>query len=144
MTTRHVAVFDSTLQKTHQWLEELARIGPYDDESQAYTALRVVLHALRDRLMPEEAVHLGAQLPMLIRGFYYEGWNPSRTPRSDLGGERPFVEHVQHELRNAAAGIDPRHAVESVFRLLSEHVTRGEIQDVRQQLPRELQRLWPS
>ena len=144
MTTRHVAVFDSTLQKTHQWLDELRRLGPYDDEAQAYSALRAVLHALRDRLMPDEAVHLGAQLPMLIRGFYYEGWNPSRTPRSDLDDQTRLIEVVEHELRNAAGGIDARHAIESVFRLLNEHITRGEIEDVRQQLPRELQRLWPQ
>jgi uncharacterized protein (DUF2267 family) len=33
-----------------------------------------MLHALRDRLPPEIAVHLSAQLPMLVRGIYYEGW----------------------------------------------------------------------
>jgi uncharacterized protein (DUF2267 family) len=31
-----------------------------------------VLHALRDRLTVEEASDLAAQLPMLIRGLYYE------------------------------------------------------------------------
>ncbi|MEX0887652.1 MAG: DUF2267 domain-containing protein [Phycisphaeraceae bacterium] len=143
MTTHHVAVFDATLQKTHHWLDELVRLGSYDDEAQAYTALRAVLHALRDRLMPDEAVHLGAQLPMLIRGFYYEGWSPSRTPRLDLDDQARFIDHVEHELRSAA-NIDPHHAVASVFQLLSQHVTHGEIDDVRQQLPQELQRLWPQ
>ena len=44
------------------------------DRRSAYRALRSVLHVLRDRLTPEQAVHLGAQLPLLVRGIFYDGW----------------------------------------------------------------------
>jgi len=69
MTTleTHVRVFDSTLQTTHRWLHELELIASLENESEAYSVLRAVLHALRDRLPADEAVHLGAQLPMLIQ-----------------------------------------------------------------------------
>src|SRR5271165_2158597 len=46
----------------------------------AYRALRSVLYVLRDRLTPEQAVHLGAQLPILVRGTYYEGWRIAGKP----------------------------------------------------------------
>jgi uncharacterized protein (DUF2267 family) len=41
--------------------------------------LRATLHALRDRLIIDEVAQLSAQLPMLIRGLYYKGWDPTKT-----------------------------------------------------------------
>jgi uncharacterized protein (DUF2267 family) len=72
-------VFDRTLYKTHTWLKEIMEVLGTEDRHRAYMALRAVLHALRDRLTVEEVAQLGAQLPMLIRGLYYEGWDRSVT-----------------------------------------------------------------
>jgi hypothetical protein len=62
---------------TNSWLKELMELMGWEDRHRAYHALRVVLHALRDHLTIDEVVTLGAQLPMLVRGFYYEGWHPT-------------------------------------------------------------------
>ncbi|MFP4145058.1 MAG: DUF2267 domain-containing protein [Phycisphaeraceae bacterium] len=139
----HVPVFSSTLQKTQAWLAELAERGNFQDESQAYTALRAVLHALRDRLTVEEATDLGAQLPMLVRGFYYEGYNPSKAPNKERHREE-FIRHVQSSLHNANATIDTEAAIMAVFELLSKKVTAGEIDDVRHMMPKDLQDYWPQ
>ncbi|HEY5940705.1 MAG TPA: non-homologous end-joining DNA ligase [Gemmatimonadales bacterium] len=40
---------------------------------------------LRDRLTVEETAHPGAQLPMLIRGSYYAGWEPSGVNSGGAG-----------------------------------------------------------
>jgi uncharacterized protein (DUF2267 family) len=38
-----------------------------------------VLRTIRDRVPINLAVHLGAQLPLLVRGTYYDQWRPSET-----------------------------------------------------------------
>src|SRR5918999_2423916 len=80
-------VFDHTVQVTNEWLKGVERELGAANRHRAYLALRSTLHALRDELVPDEAVHLAAQLPMLVRGFYYEGWDPSRTPVKDRDRE---------------------------------------------------------
>ena len=74
MSNAVLEVFDASLQKTQVWLNDLmSELGWEEKPQKACLALRTALHSLRDRLTNEEAVHLGAQLPILIRGIYYEG-----------------------------------------------------------------------
>src|SRR5262245_21587032 len=80
MSATGLEVFDRTLEKTNGWLHDLMQMLNWTDRHQAYVALRATLHALRDRLSIEVVAQLGAQLPMLVRGFYYEGWNPTNKP----------------------------------------------------------------
>lgn len=94
MTASHPAVFGQTLQKTRAWLKELSEELGWQDEHKVYIALRAVLHALRDRLTVEEAAQLGAQLPMLIRGFYYDGWHPAGKPVKERHQEA-LLAHVK-------------------------------------------------
>lgn len=143
MSTTGLEVFDTTLQKTHTWLNDvMAELGWEDDRHKAYLALRTVLHALRDRLTVEEAVQLAAQLPMLVRGFYYEGWKPSNKPLKERHKEE-FLAHIRGAFKDDE-GINPERIVRGVFRVLSWRITRGEISDIKHLLPAELRELWPS
>ena len=113
-----LSAFDSTLQTTHVWLNELtAVLGCPDDPYRAYLALRAVLHALRDRLSVDEAASLAAQLPMLVRGFYYEGWHPHGKPLKERKREE-FLAHIRADFRQDP-DVDPEHVVRAVFQLLT-------------------------
>src|SRR6266550_1402190 len=106
-------VFDTTLQKTHSWLNELMQIMGWEDKHRAYSALRATLHALRDRLPTEEVIQLGAQLPMLIRGFYYEGWNPTDIPLRGRTKEQ-FLSRIEQQFKDDDS-IDPGVVARAAF-----------------------------
>ncbi len=135
------ATIAHALQQTQVWLKELRDVGDLTDEQEAYVVLRGVLHQLRDRLTPQEAIDLGAQLPLIIRGVWYEGWTPSRLPEKVRTQER-FFEELAERLRPHP--IDVERATRDVFSLLSQHCDPGEIKDVVAQLPSGLKALWPE
>ena len=138
MSATGLDVFDKTLQTTNIWLDEImAELGP--DRHVAWHALAAVLHALRDRLPLEVAVHLGAQLPMLVRGAYYDRWH--------LGGDveryrsrEEFLERVGRGLE-ATRPVSRLKAAQVVFAVLARHVTSGQLDKVCEALPEDIRAL---
>ena len=142
MSIMEISAIHRTLQTTTEWLNELREELGHGDPQQNYRMLRAVLTALRDRLTVEEATDLGAQLPMLIRGMYYEGYNPAKTPTRERDLES-FLNHVAANLVPAQDG-DPAEITRAAFKVLQKHVTAGEIHDVKSNLPSEVATaLWP-
>jgi uncharacterized protein (DUF2267 family) len=141
MSATGLDVFDTTLHKTHIWLNDLMQVLGWADKHKAYLALRATLHALRDRLTVEEVAQLGAQLPMLIRGFYYEGWDPTGKPLRVRHKEQ-FLARIEQQFRGDDR-IDPERAARAVFTVLAKRVSEGEIEDVKHILPDEIRDLWP-
>jgi uncharacterized protein (DUF2267 family) len=136
-------VFDTTVQNTIPWVNELCNNLGWDNKHKVFQGLRATLHALRDRLTIEEAAHLGAQLPILLAGFYYENWRPGATPVKDRTKE-VFLQHIRDYFRTSDPDIDAETVVRAVFKLLAERVTRGEIADVINMMPPALRELWPE
>jgi uncharacterized protein (DUF2267 family) len=142
MTQTTHAPFESTLNTSNAWLKELMDELGWQDRHRAYRALRVVLHALRDRLTVAETADLGAQLPMLIRGLYYEGWVPGDTPVKERKKEE-FLTHIGSAFRDDP-DLFPEAVAWAVFKVVQRHVSAGEIRDVKQILPRQIRALWPE
>lgn len=142
MTTTGLDVFDKAVQKTNLWLKDLQRILPGADRKRAFAALFAVLRALRDRLTADEAFQLGAQLPMILRGFYFEDWEADRPPSRERTLDH-FLARVAEGLTEFP-GASPEPATRAVFQLLADHVPGGEIDDVCGRLPRAVRDLWPA
>src|SRR2546427_11089799 len=141
MKTNVNRIFNKTLEKTHIWLRDLMEELDWEDEHKAYSALRVVLQTLRDRLTIEETAHLGAQLPMLVRGFYFEGWDPSGKPVKERHVEQ-LLARIAREFRRDDV-LETERMARAVFALLKRRIADGEIEDVKSVLPDELKHLWP-
>lgn len=142
MAQTSLPVFDKTTQLTNIWLKDLMERLGWEDRHHAYTALRSTLHALRDRLPVNEAAHVGAQLPMLIRGFYYEGWHPAGTPTGERTKDS-FLAHVRKAFRDDPS-LDAELVVRAVFEVLAERISPGEVEDIIRTLPAEIRELWPT
>ncbi len=150
MSIDSIASFEHAVHSANEWLRDISAANgadgpdggaPADANPQAaYHELRAVLHALRDRLTVDEAANLGAQLPLLIRGVYYENWRPSATPTT-IKTRDEFLSAVGEGLDRAAPGADSGQATRRVFSILKKHADFGEIVDVHSQLPREVQEL---
>lgn len=136
-------VFDTTIQKSMKIIDEVSIEAKIYDKEDAFRAVRATLLALRDRLTVNEAAHVGAQLPILLRGFYYEGWKPAATPRKDRSQEE-FLSHIEDYLSDKAPELNSQHVAKSVFTVLSQHISDGEVRDIIDGLPEELYSLWPE
>ena len=136
-----LAVLDSTVQKTHEWLKDVTDGLGFPNEKAAFAALRAVLHVLRDRLPQQNAVQLGAQLPMLIRGLYYEGWDPLKEP-GGIHHQQEFFDLVAGELREHAELRDARRVTKIVLGVLGRHLGAGEKEKLLRTLPKDLRELW--
>jgi uncharacterized protein (DUF2267 family) len=141
MSASGLDVFDRTLETTHVWLNEICNdLGP--DKQVAWKVLSTVLHKLRDRLTINLAAHLGAQLPLLVRGIYYDQFEPGKMP-SEFRSREEFVDEVAEWLSDTRP-VDPNEAIRSVFRVLSRHLSEGQINKVRDALPKSLRQMWES
>lgn len=133
--------FTHAAQQAQQWVNELAEDLDWD-ERRAYRLLRSVLHALRDWLSPEEMTDLSAQLPVLIRGVYFEGWSPNDGQARERK-KKDFVNRVQDDFADDIL-YDGDVAVAAVFRLLDRHISQGEIDDVRNSMKKSRRQFWPA
>lgn len=140
MSSTSLEVFDETLHKTNTWLKQIAQELSVDRQG-AYHVMRAVLHCLRDRLTIHEAADLGDQLPMLVRGIYYEAWHPAGKPNK-IRSRDEFLAGITTRIATKQS-IDAEQAARAVFRTLENHISVGEIHDVISVLPENIRTLWP-
>lgn len=141
MTTGH-PTFDHTVQEANRWLKATAQELHLEERRHAYSALRATLHALRDRLPPETSVHSSAQLPMVIRGLFFEGWRISGKP-TDEHTIDTFCSRIAAELPTNFP-MDPATAARGVLEVVFKELGPGEVAKVIDQLPVPLRSLWPA
>ena len=140
--TTGLDTFDTTVQESNRWLKAVMDRLDTMDRHRAYACLRAVLHALRDRIGPESAAHLGAQLPMLLRGLFYEGWDPTNKPTKERH-EDAFIAHIRREMPRATE-VEVEQGAVAVLDVLSKYADRGAAVKIAVMFPQDLRKFWPS
>jgi uncharacterized protein (DUF2267 family) len=132
-----VAALDHAMHIAHAWVNDVAREFDTDDREFAYGVLRAWLHTLRDRLSVEAAAHFAAQLPDLIRGMFYAGWDPASVPEK-------YNAEAYLERFAGAANIsvhDVGKAAATTTAALRHHLPPPQMEKALDQLPREIRAL---
>lgn len=142
MSAQGLEVIDHTVQLTHEWINELAERLDWVSKRSALHLLRATLHHLRDHMLVNELAQFSAQLPLLMRGMFYEGWVPKNTPIKERGRDT-FTDAITAEMEDVQEfrGIED---IRCVFHLLNNRISAGEVQDVRAVLPAAIRDLWPA
>ncbi|MDP2708567.1 MAG: DUF2267 domain-containing protein [bacterium] len=141
MSRTTLDLFQGTIHKTDVTLKDIRDCLNLKELNQAYLVLKAVLHAVRDRVMPNEAVDLAAQLPALIRGFYYEGWQPVQTPVKMNQAEffNRIIDDIPFEVYCPAEDI-----VKAVLGALNKFISKGELEDIKGEFPKSLSEIFPE
>ena len=142
MSQTGLDVFDTTLQKTNAWLNEIQEELGWGERQLAYHALRATLQALRDRILVDEAANLGSQLPLLVRGIYYDGWVASDEPVK-LRTRQEFLDLVGERYGHREP-VSMEDLVRAVFATMNRHLPAPHVQKLRDSIGAELQVLWPE
>jgi uncharacterized protein (DUF2267 family) len=143
MTQAQLDTFDTTVQKTNLLLKAVEDRFGWGDSRQArnraYLALRSVLQTLRDRLTPEHAAGLSAQLPMLVRGFYFEGWRPSQVPLKMSKDE--FISEVERHLDPFSYEQSTEEMVKGIVAIVQDYTDPNEMRKIKKTLPKDIQEM---
>ncbi|MTI22204.1 DUF2267 domain-containing protein [Fulvivirga sp. RKSG066] len=135
--------------KGNEVVNEIAlELGFPADRKLAARLLRATLHTLRDRLTIPESFQFMAQLPMILKAVFVEGWQYHEKPnRIKNIGE--FVREVVKEDKpvghhDITTAKDGENAVRAVLKVLRKHISDGEIEDIVRSTPPDLRDLWGS
>lgn len=132
-------VLQRSLASANAWIDEVAEELGTDNRRDAYRALRGFLHVLRDRLTVDETAQLAAQLPVLVRGIFYEGWDPSGTPHHYADADAFLTELARRAGLHGTT--EASFAAAAAYAVLARRITEGELVDVLAVLPREVRRM---
>ncbi len=136
--------FNQYASEGNRFLNDYAKeMNLGDNTEKAGRILLSVLHALRDIIPAQESLQFMAQLPMFLKGAYVHGWSmKSKKPRVKRMAE--FIDLVRkHDGPAAVNDFEyseevAEQYINTTFIYLRKYVSLGELEDIRDSLPKEL------
>lgn len=135
-------ILENNIHQTMDWIYAIEEACHWDDDNQkkAFIALRAVLHQLRDLLGLEQAAHLSAQLPLVIRGIFFENWNPSpgATPKIEKADFLGSISKGLYPYRD----MDVEKTTKGVLHVLGGKLPPGEFEKIIKEIPKDIKDLY--
>ncbi len=142
MSATGLEVLDRTWQKAHEWVNELRDRLDWSSDRDTLRLLRITLHQIRDRVHVNEVAQFSAQLPILIRGMFFEGWQPNLVPLPERRAS-DLIQAIEHHVGDVIEYRGQQDIV-TVFKFLNARISAGEVNDIRANLPEDIRALWPE
>ncbi len=139
-TQARIELFEKTVNESYEWVNEVDSETGLDDRHYAFAALRGTLHAIRDEITADQSGHVSAQLPTLLRGVYFEGWDPSRIPADDRTVDG-FLDHVRPAFTAYGSEYDLAEIVHDTLAVI-ERKLPDVMAKVKHTLPKHIRHLW--
>jgi uncharacterized protein (DUF2267 family) len=145
MKTNRLSQFEGYAVEGKNFIALVADELRTDNLRKALRITRAVLHALRDRLQPDDAVQFGQGLPMLIKGIYFDQYDISDTPV--VIRHAPEFLYFIHEKNvygkysDFANENEIMDALQGVFRVLEGKMDYGQVRQIKYLLPLEIQEM---
>ena len=131
---RNVTVFARTTHKSQLWINEMQKELKWLNGDSLYHLLRAVLQSLRDQMSVHEAAHFSAQLPLILRGAFYEGWNPHTEQLRGVTKD-DFIAAVKGRLGQAGMPkFELEDGVLTALNVIKNHISAGEMEDLVSQV----------
>ncbi|MGZ5279268.1 MAG: DUF2267 domain-containing protein [Pseudobdellovibrionaceae bacterium] len=125
---------DEAVHKLNGWLLELMKAMNWDSRERALSAYRATLHTVRDLLPDNNVVHFGAQLPLILKGIFYDGWTLKTRPIYQVHTASQFYDLVRFELGSANLKFDNetiRQFTKAIFQTMTKHMGEKEMRKVK-------------
>lgn len=129
--------FSHALSTANTWLADISAGLNTDDRHFSHRALRAWLHTLRDRLTVDAVAKFGAQLPELMRGVYYDGWEPNRNPVKYNADQ--YVQRFAWEARIPTADVGA--VASAITAVLADRLSAGQLEEALAAFPAGLREM---
>jgi uncharacterized protein (DUF2267 family) len=140
MSSTKVSSLDRSIQSSIEWLNDIKEELKWKDDERVYAATKVTLQTLRDRMIVDETFELAAQMPLLLKGIYFDGYDPSGKPLTIRSREELFDE-IQDRF-DKAEGLSGEIITRAVLKVLYKRAGEGEMDDIKENMPADIQGLF--
>src|SRR5258705_2097244 len=129
--------FNHAVHTANIWLADVSSALGTTDRRFTRRAVRAWLHTMRDRLTVNSAAKFGQQLPELLRGEYYDGWEPTRVPV-----KYTIDQYLLRFATEAFISLDevPETAA-AITEVVADHMSPGQLKQTLAELPTDLRRM---